>query len=135
MPKMQPVLHGDDMHIQVSSALLISREGQSLHRWALISENISAVCLKPRSDFPDVKSIIEDMDEATWLVQRYDKPDIYLILSEGRVIGHRKACPPPLELADVAGLLDDLSDSRTPVGYTALPIWALAGVGTPDGLN
>jgi hypothetical protein len=125
------VLHGGEMNIPVSNALLVSHENDRLHRWVILTDQITAICLKPRSEFPDLPSILQDMDNATWLVLRYDKPDVFLTLSKGHVTGQHSASPPPLELADVAGILDDLSDSRAPEGVRVLPVWALAGITGP----
>lgn len=129
---MQQVLHGGQMNIKVSNAILVSQTGVNQHRWAILSDQITAVCLRPRHEFPDVPSILEDMDTATWAVLRYDKPDVFLLISNGAVIGKSSASPPPLELVDAAAIIDSLSDERVPEGYTTIPIWVLAGYNQKD---
>ena len=122
------MLHGTGMDIRASQAFLITQAEPKVHRWALVSEWMTAVCLKARADFPDVASVIDDMAAELWLCHRHDVPDHFSLLQGGRVRAQVSASPPPLELSMFARMLDELSEDRTPAGCTLLPIWALTGV-------
>lgn len=118
------------MNIRAFQAFLITHDEPKIHRWALASELVTAVCLKDRKDFPDVASVVKDMDNALWLCQRHDAPDHFSLMRAGRLQGIINSHAPPADLAMFARVLDALSEENLPEGCTILPIWALAG--TPE---
>ena len=118
------------MDIRVSQAFLITEHKSRRHRWAIAnaSDGFTAVCLGEHLDFPDLDTVIEDMDSGTWICHRTELPDYFSILQAGQVKGHVRASPPPLELVALARILDELAGEQMPEGCTTVPIWALAGV-------
>jgi hypothetical protein len=112
-----------------SRAVLLSQPEADQYRWALMTDELYAVCVTKRAGFPDIQTILLDMEDASWLCSRPTEPGIMLVLCQGQPQAVYQESSPPLQFSELSRLLFSLRGSKLPKGVSVLPLWILLGQG------